>query len=73
MKSFKFFNLTSKSLDNCVEAMDTPTYNVSDAKRCELCLKSCNCLFLPITIVLDIITFPFRGTYHIIKKCKKNK
>jgi uncharacterized protein YceK len=68
MTKFKFFHLTSISLNNCTEALDTPTYNVSDSKRCELCMKSCNCVFLPFTFVLDIITLPFRGTYYIIKK-----
>ncbi len=76
-KKFYFFHYTRKSVISCCIAIDTPDYaNASDAQRGDKACAECQWLCWPMTIVIDLVTLPYRGPKHVIMKCcggKKNK
>jgi hypothetical protein len=60
-------------MKSCCIAIDTPvTENMSDAQTGDLCCAQCNFWFWPIVAVFDIVSLPYRGPKHLIKKCKKS-
>ncbi len=71
-KDFVFFLLTGKSCDSCLKAMDTGGPMVhSDSQAERACCLECQWVCWPFTIVIDLISCPFRGTYHAYGLCKK--
>ena len=73
-KKFYFFHYTRKSVNSCCIAIDTPVRsNTTDAERGEQCVSECSFWFWPIIAVIDMVTLPYRGPKHLIKKCKSNK
>ena len=74
IKPFRFFKYTGKAMSNCAIACDTPIRaDASDAQRGEQCRSECNFWFWPFTLVFDIVSLPYRGPKHLIKKCRNNK
>ena len=72
-KKFYFLHYTRKSVKSCCIAIDTPDYaNASDAERGDLACRQCQFFCWPMTLVIDFITFPYRGPKHLIKKCCGN-
>jgi len=69
-KRFRYFPLTKKAGNKCMLGCDKPPAYSDGRLRndCDDCLFWC----FPITAIIDLITMPFRGTLHIIRKCKKN-
>ncbi len=71
-KKFYVFHYTRKSMISCFNAIDTPlSADASDAQRGDQCCKECQFWCWPMTLVLDIVTLPYRGPKHLIKKCRK--
>jgi hypothetical protein len=69
-KKFYFFHYTRKSMNSCCNAMDTGIpADASDAQRGEQCRNECQWCCWPMIFVVDIITLPYRGPKHLIKKC----
>ncbi len=73
IEQFHVFNYTETAFKNCTNAMDTPTReNQSDAESNKLCCDEMFCCFCwPITLLVDILSCPFRGCIHLKKKCSK--
>ena len=70
--NFYIFHYTRKSVNDCCSAMDAG-YPESDAERGDQCVRQCQwCCWGPIFVV-DIVTLPFRGIIHLVKKCKGSK
>jgi hypothetical protein len=74
---FYFFHYTRKSVNSCCIAIDSPmSENASDAQRGDQCVAECQWLCWPLVAVFDIVSLPYRGPKHLIKKCvnkcKKN-
>ena len=82
-KEFHVFHYTRKSVISCCIAIDsTLPANASDAQRGDQACAECQWLCWPMVFVVDVITLPYRGPKHLIKKCigscnnsktKKNK
>jgi hypothetical protein len=79
MSSFQIFYYTGRSMNDCCQAMDEPprfqpgTPLRSDSQEADLACRQCQCCLWPILIPVDIITCPFRGIYHLIKKRSNKK
>ena len=72
-KKFYFFHYTRKSVKDCCIAIDTFDHG-SDSQRGDLACRQCQFFCWPMTLVFDVITVPYRGPKHLIKKCcGKNK
>jgi hypothetical protein len=70
--NFYVFHYTRKSVNDCCSAMDAG-YPESDAERGDQCVRQCQwCCWGPI-FVIDILTLPYRGIKHLVKKCKGSK
>ena len=73
-KRFSYFPLTKKAGSLCMlgcdklpsVGMDGEYLPMGEPNDCKDCLFWC----FPITFVIDVVGMPFRGTYHIIRKCK---
>ncbi len=75
-KKFHFFHYTRKSMISCCSAMDSSLpADASDSQRGDQACAECQWMCWPMVLVIDVITFPYRGPKHLIKKCcgKKNK
>ena len=78
MSNFTVFYYTSRSMNDCFEALDVParyqsgTPYRSDSAENEIVCRQCQCCLWPILVPLDLITLPFRGIKHLIKKQKKS-
>ena len=71
---FHVFHYTYNSCADWCTAIDTGLpANASDAQRGDLCCRQCQCFGLPFTFVADILTLPYRGIRHIVKKKKQAK
>ena len=69
---FYIFHYTRKSAKDCFSAMEEG-YPETDAQRGDQCVRQCQwCCWGPI-VVVDIITFPYRGIKHLVNKCKGSK
>ncbi len=79
MSKFEIFYYTNRSCNDFCEAMDEPprfqpgTPYRSDSREQELCCRQCQCCIWPILIPFDLITLPYRGIKHLIKRNKRNK
>ncbi len=76
-KKFYFFHYTRKSVISCCIAIDTVLpADASDARRGDQACAECQWMCWPMTVVIDLVTLPYRGPKHVIMKCcggKKNK
>lgn len=69
-KKFYFFHYTRKSVISCCNAIDKGvSATASDAQRAEQTYRECQWCCWPTIFVVDIITLPYRGPKHLIKKC----
>ena len=68
-KKFTFFPCTKKTGNACLLGCDKPMAYAdgSTPKGCDDCLF----WFLPITAVFDLVIMPFRGVWHLGRKCVK--
>lgn len=76
MSTFSIFYYTGRSMNDCCDAMDEPPHSQStpyrsDSAEQKLACRQCQCCIWPIFIPFDLISLPFRGIRHLIKK-KKN-
>ena len=76
MSSFSIFYYTSRSMNDCCNAMDEPprfqsgTSYRSDSEEGDIACKQCQCCIWPILLPIDLISCPFRAIHYLIKKCK---
>jgi len=63
--NFQFCYYSNKACDECSNAMDIPLPSkMSDSKRNEIACKTCLWMCIPLTILLDFISCPFRCCNH---------
>ena len=71
-KKFYFFHYTRKSVNSCCIAIDSGvSADASDSERGDQACRECQFWCWPMVFVIDILTLPYRGPKHLIKKCMK--
>ena len=74
VKNFQLCYYSNKICDECFNAMDTPLpSNMSDSKKNVIQCKTCLWMCIPLTILLDFISCPFRCCNCKLQEEKINK
>ena len=66
-RRFRYFPLTTKTGNKCLLGCEKPPAYADGRSRDDY--NDCLFLCFPITVIMDIISMPFRGSLHIIRKC----